>query len=124
MRGSIRYSTSIGFDHFDDFRIAPPSLEDAYLALEYWLGKWLMKFLTDVKYLWLEQIFEVRSYLVMVCGVVAVLSADHGLWVFAFRRQIWTDPAVLTADDRRDGDFRAGARRIQHDGGARQCDAP
>ena len=23
----------IGFDHFDDFRIAPPSLEDAYLAL-------------------------------------------------------------------------------------------
>jgi ABC-2 type transport system permease protein len=24
----------IGFDHFDDFRIAPPSLEDAYLALE------------------------------------------------------------------------------------------
>ena len=24
----------IGFDRFDDFRIAPPSLEDAYLALE------------------------------------------------------------------------------------------
>jgi len=32
--GVDRVLNQIGFDRFDDFRIAPPSLEDAYLALE------------------------------------------------------------------------------------------
>lgn len=33
-RGVDTVLNGIGMDHFDDFRIAPPSLEDAYLALE------------------------------------------------------------------------------------------
>jgi len=53
-----------------------------------------MKFLTDVKYLWLEQIFEVRSYLVWY----AALSLFFPLiMIFGFSRfgANLDDPAVL-----------------------------